>query len=105
MRFQDSWQAVWEQFGLHVSGMTDLFPDDFSVAGLRLDADDAHTGTRTYRLELFRDKEHFCDADLVGPVHHYERSFPAKLRRIRVVSPDGVEIGACPVPPRSNGIS
>ena len=100
---RDSWQAVWEGHLLHVSGMTDLYPNDFSTAHLESVADDRRTGTRTYRLGFARDKEPFCDEVGVGPVHHYEASLPRDIRQLRIVSPDGTELGTCAVPPPASG--
>ena len=89
MSIDDSWRADWEAGGLHVSGMTDLFPNGFSTASLRREDAVDDPDTVTYRLVFHRDKEPFCDKDLVGPVHHWERSVPAGVRRIRIVFPDG----------------
>ena len=100
MNLRDSWQATWERRLLHVSGMTDLYPNDFSTAHLDFDKDDERTGTRTYRLGFARDKEPFCDKDRVGPVNHYEASVPRHIRFLRIVKQDGEEIGRCAVPPR-----
>jgi len=99
MDLRDSWRAAWERKLLHVSGMTNLYPNDFSTAQLRFDSDDKRTGTRTYRLGFARDKEPFCDKDRVGPVHHYDGYVPRHIRRIRVLSADGTELGTCAVPP------
>jgi len=104
MNLRDSWRATWEADGLHVSGTTDLFPNDFSTVRLELGSDDGAAGVRTYRLAFFRDKEPFCGADLIGPVHHLDRSAPARTRRIRILSPTGVEVGACAVAPREIAI-
>jgi hypothetical protein len=69
--------------------MTDLFPNDFSTASLqRADARD-DPETVIYRLLFHRDKEPFCDKNRVGPVHHWEPSVPADVRRIRIIFPDG----------------
>ena len=103
MSFRDSWAAAWERNLLHISGTTDLYPNDFSTAHLQFDSDDERTGTRTYRLGFARDKEPFCDKDRVGPVHHYERLVPRGIRRIRVLSDDGTELGTCAVPPLAHG--
>jgi hypothetical protein len=35
MDLRNSWRAAWEPDGLHISGTTDLFPNDFSTAQLR----------------------------------------------------------------------
>jgi len=103
MDLRDSWHAAWERNLLHISGTTDRYPNDFSTAHLRFEADDRRTGTRTYRLGFARDKEPFCDKDRVGPVHHYDASVPREIRLIRVVSADGMELGSCSVPPFAHG--
>ena len=95
MSIADSWRADWEAGGLHISGMTDLFPNDFSTASLRREDAVDDPDTATYRLVFHRDKEPFCDKNLVGPVHYWERSVSAGVRRIRIVFPDsrgGVEL-------------
>ena len=97
---RDSWQAAWEGGLLHVSGTTDLYPNDFSTAHLDFVADDVRSGTRIYRLGFARDKEPYCDADRVGPVHHYDPSVRREIGRIRIVSADGTELGTCAVPQR-----
>ena len=99
MDLHNSWRARWEAGRLHISGTTDLFPNDFSTAQLRLESDDRAAGVRTYRLAFSRDKEPFCGKDLVGPVHHYERSVPPEIRIVRVVDPAGLEVGVCAIPP------
>ena len=99
MTFRDSWRASWEADGLHISGTTDLFPNDFSTVQLQFESDDRVTGVRTYRLVFSRDKEPFCGKDLIGPVVHVDRSAPEAIRAIRVVSPAGVEVGRVPFDP------
>jgi hypothetical protein len=89
MSLDDSWRADWEARGLHISGTTDLFPNDFSTASLhRADGCD-DPETVVYRLLFHRDKEPFCDTNRVGPVHYWEPSVPAAVRRIRIIFPDG----------------
>jgi hypothetical protein len=95
---ENEWRAKWEADGLHIVGITDLFPNAFSTAHLGFESDDPLTGTRTYRLQFARDKEPFCGQELVGPVHHLEQSLPATIRNVRVLSPNGVEVGYCAVP-------
>jgi len=104
MGLRNSWQAAWENDRLHISGITDLFPNDFSTAQLRLESDDTAAKARIYRLVFSRDKEPFCGKDLIGPVHHYERGLPQTIEQVRVLSPDGVEAGTCMIPrrPRAN---
>jgi len=99
---EDSWRADWEAGGLHISGMTDLFPNDFSTASLHREDALQYPDTVTYRLVFHRDKEPFCDKDLVGPVHYWEASLPAGVHRIRIIFPDergGVEIAIPRRPP------
>jgi hypothetical protein len=102
MSVEDSWRADWEAGGLHISGMTDLFPNDFSTASLHREDALQYPDTVTYRLVFHRDKEPFCDKDLVGPVHYWEASLPAGVHRIRIIFPDGrggVEIAIPRRPP------
>lgn len=89
MSVEDSWRADWEPGGLHISGMTDLFPNDFSTASLRREDAPDDPDAIAYRLVFHRDKEPFCDKNRVGPVHYWEPSVPAGVRRIRIVFPDG----------------
>ena len=102
MSLEDSWRADWEAGGLHISGMTDLFPNDFSTASLHREETRDDPDTVAYRLVFHRDKEPFCDQNLVGPVHYREPSLPAGVRRIRIVLPDGrgeVELAVPQRPP------
>jgi hypothetical protein len=101
MKFRDLWRAAWEGRTLHVSGMTDLFPNDFSTASLLREDTREDRSVVTYKLVFNRDKEPFCDKDGVGPVHCYENAFPAGARRIRVVLPGDAEVIEIDVPPRS----
>jgi hypothetical protein len=87
MKFRDSWRAVWTLNVLHISGTTDLFPNDFSTASLERDETLDEAATVAYRLVFDRDKEPFCDKDLVGPVRYLESSLPVGARRLRVVLP------------------
>jgi hypothetical protein len=91
-----SWQAAFEDGTLHISG-TAKYPNSFSVAGLeRVITQTREPGVLTYRVAFYRDKEPYCDSDLIGPVHHFERHLPAGIVRIRVLFDGGqVEI---PVP-------
>ncbi len=100
MDLRNSWRAAWEKMGLHISGTTDLFPNDFSTAHLRPESDDREAGVRTYRLGFARDKEPFCGTDLVGPVHHWDRNISHDIRVVRVLSPTDVEIARCVIEPR-----
>jgi hypothetical protein len=98
MSFSDSWTAHWESLGLHIAGMTDRVPNTFSTARL-VHVPAEESDTRTYRLMFGRDKEPYCDHNLVGPVHHLDSSAPRSVRRIRVLSGDGVEIAVFAVRP------
>ena len=100
MRFAESWKAVWEGRVLHISGTTDRFPNDWSTASLRREHSDRGDATVRYTLEFHRDKEPFCDKDLVGPVHHYETSVPSGASRVRVTTPDGQDFVEFELPRR-----
>jgi hypothetical protein len=78
-----SWKAEFDGGTLHISGVVE-FPNDFSTASL--ERVDSHVGSEvvTYRVVFHRDKEPYCDPDLIGPVHYYERNLPLGARRIRV---------------------
>lgn len=36
MNFKETWKAEWENGALHISGVTDRFPNEFSTASLVL---------------------------------------------------------------------
>ena len=78
-----SWKAEFDGGALHISGAV-KYPNDFSTASL--ERVDSHVGSEvvTYRVVFHRDKEPYCDPDLVGPVHYHERNLPLGVRRIRV---------------------
>ena len=83
MSTPQSWKAEFEGSTLHISGVV-KYPNDFSTASLErvdLHADPEVIG---YRLVFHRDKEPFCDPNLIGAVHYYERHVPAGAARIRV---------------------
>ena len=84
MRYRSFWVAVWEKDILHISGITDRFPNDFSVGTLQRVGHDESSGTVTYRLVFNRDKEPYCDKDLVGPVHYFERELPPSTTQLRI---------------------
>ena len=88
MAFEDSWRADWEAGSLHISGTTDLFPNDFSTASLRREDALGDSHTVTYRLVFHRDKEPFSDKTGVGGVHYWERSAPPSARLIRIILPE-----------------
>ena len=72
-------------------GSATRYPDDHSTAGLAREPDDpAAPDLLLYRVVFHRDKEPFCDEDLIGPVHHYEPTVAPRKTRIRVTSPEGV---------------
>jgi hypothetical protein len=103
MSIEKSWRADWDADGLHISGMTDLFPNDFSTASLHRDDALDDPDTVGYRLVFYRDKEPFCDRNLVGPVHHWEPSVLPGVLRIRIVFPDGRGGVELAVPRRPQG--
>ena len=80
---QPSWKAEFEGSTLHISGVA-KYPNDFSTASL--ERVDSHAGSKvvSYRVVFHRDKEPFCDLDLIGPVHYYERNLPRGATHIRV---------------------
>jgi hypothetical protein len=92
MRFKDSWTAAWEGGILHISGTTDLFPNDFSVATLERSPEAAPAGIVSYRIVFNRDKEPYCDKDRVGPVHYFESRLPPRARRVRIEAGDGERV-------------
>ncbi|MBW3624973.1 MAG: hypothetical protein KY468_16365, partial [Armatimonadetes bacterium] len=68
VNYRESWRAVIEDGVLHISGITDKFPYDFFTSGLeRLGSSG---DMLLFRLVFHRDKEPFCDSNLVGPVYH-----------------------------------
>jgi len=87
---QPRWEAHFEHGSLHVSGSAIKYPNDFSTASLARQPDDpAHPDVLIYHVVFHRDKEPFCDADLVGPVHYFEQVIPRGKRRIRVIAAEG----------------
>ena len=92
MSLPDSWRAEWRGRHLVISGITDLFPNDFSTASLRREPDGDDPQTVTYRLTFARDKEPFCGTDLVGPVTYFENSLDSRVRRLRIIAPNGDQL-------------
>ena len=85
------WQAKFEDGTLHISG-TVKYPRDFVVAGLERIITRAPE-IAVYRIVFHQDKEHFCDLNLIGAVHHFEPNLPPEITRIRVLVDNGqVEI-------------
>jgi hypothetical protein len=97
MKFKDSWTAEWEGHVLHISGLTDRFPNSFSTASLRRIASQI-AGAVAYQIEFHRDKEPFCDPDLVGAVHYYEQAFPSDARLITISVPGESDAATVQVP-------
>ncbi|MGH2829971.1 MAG: hypothetical protein ACRDJM_05760 [Actinomycetota bacterium] len=97
MRFAESWKAEWEGDVLHISGVTDAFPNDFSTASLRHISTDSHIAA--YIVVFHRDKEPFCGPDLVGPVHFFERALERGVKTIRIIAPGRTDHVDVPVPP------
>ena len=91
MKYRDTWKAAWEDDTLHISGKTDLFPNEFSTSSLEKIDD---LGLLAYRIAFYRDKEPFCDSDLVGEVHYFETNFPSNIHTVRIyaLGEDYVEI-------------
>ena len=101
MSLANSWRAEWRERVLVISGTTDLFPNDFSTAALRREPGGRDSEIATYRLTFARDKEPFCGPDLVGPVSHYESSLEPRIRRLKIVAPNGHELAVITVPHRA----
>jgi|SRR5688572_13613264 hypothetical protein len=96
---QPSWKAEFEGSTLHISGVA-KYPNDFSTASLERVDSDAGSDVVSYRVVFHRDKEPFCDLDLIGPVHYYEQHLPNGAARIRVTV--GTEQIEFPIPYRAN---
>jgi hypothetical protein len=94
MNHKETWQASWENGVLHISGITDLFPNEFSTSSLERIEND---GDLLYKIVFHRDKEPFCNSDLVGPVHYFESNLPKGIKAIKIMDGknDHVEI---PIP-------
>ena len=99
MNFKESWTAEWNGHVVHISGVTDRFPNSFSTASLkRIDSQSA--GSVAYQIEFHRDKEPFCGPDLVGSVHYYEQAFPSDMRLITISVAGESDAAAIQVPKR-----
>lgn len=88
----DGWAAV-SGWTLQVRGVA-RYPNDFSTATLEpMTEATLPRGTRAFRVVFHRDKEPFCDVDLIGPVTYYDRSLRNRwLQVVRVfVTPERYE--------------
>jgi hypothetical protein len=87
-------RAVYRDGTLRVEGRA-RYPNDFSTATLepRPQQSPTPSSRRAFSLVFHRDKEPFCDVDLIGPVVYYVRSADfAATEAIRVyVTPDRYE--------------
>jgi hypothetical protein len=85
------WEAHYDRGALHIAGSATRYPDDSSTASLAREPDDPSAPELlVYGVVFHRDKEHFCDVNLIGPVHYFERHVPAHKSRIRVIAAEGV---------------
>jgi len=98
MNHRDSWLATWEGNSLHISGTTDLFPDRFSTASLSRVGSEAQVAR--YRIRFGRDKEHFCDNNLTGAVHHWDNVVPVSAAWVQIEVPDGSDHVRIEIPSR-----
>lgn len=99
MNLKETWEALWENGTLHIKGVTDEFPNDFSTSSLNLIGVSDDRLVLLYELVFHRDKEPFCDKDLVGPVHHWERNVANEIQRLMIRGADG-DCVVIPVPIR-----
>lgn len=82
MNFKDTWKAEWENGILHISGTTDLFPNEFSTSSLeRVEAGNI----LSYKIIFNRDKEPFCSKELVGSVNYFENNIPTKAKSLKIL--------------------
>ena len=82
MNYKDTWKAEWKNGILHISGTTDLFPNEFSTSSLeRIEGNDEVS----YKIVFHRDKEPFCSKDLVGPVHYFESDTPENAKTLKII--------------------
>jgi hypothetical protein len=87
----NDWNATHIQGGLKIHGKA-RFPNDFSTSSLkRRQYSLADKDTLTFDLLFHRDKEPYCDRNLIGPVQHFERHLPESISQIKVISDDGQE--------------
>jgi hypothetical protein len=83
------WHATVENAGLRIKGKA-LYPNDFSTSSLKRRLYTlADKETLTFELHFNRDKEPYCDKNLIGDVHHFERHIPEMISIVRVISDDG----------------
>ncbi len=97
MNLKETWGALWEDGILHIQGVTDEFPNDFSTSSLKHLGLSDDRNALLYELVFHRDKEPFCDKDLVGPVHYWERNLPGGIQSLVVRGADG-DCVVIPVP-------
>ena len=98
MRFKESWKAEWEADVLHISGVTDQFPNDFSTSSLRREKSTG-PGVAVYAVVFHRDKEPYCDPNLIGPVHFFERDLEPGTHTLRITAPGDLDHVDLAVPP------
>ena len=86
MNYSETWKVEWDKAVLHVSGMTDLFPENFATSHLRRKTVVIKDEASAVRFDLgfARDKKPFCTEDLVGFVHHWNAAFPEAANVIRI---------------------
>lgn len=99
MNFKDSWKAEWQGGALHISGVTDRFPNTFSTASLKRIGSDSE-GAVAYHIQFHRDKEPFCGPDLTGAVHYFERTLPLDVRSVTISFPGDPDFVTVQVPQR-----
>jgi hypothetical protein len=97
----NGWTLEWEGPVLHVAGLSDLYPNDFSTASLRADATSSTPDILAYRLKFSRDKEPFSEKG-VGPVHYWEHHVPNGARVVRILTPAGGFIADVVIPGRAS---
>ncbi|HVE78210.1 MAG TPA: hypothetical protein VNA89_05095 [Gemmatimonadaceae bacterium] len=100
MTHSESWRAEWEGAILHIRGVSDLYPDDFSTASLMPDPASGAPHVLAYRIAFARDKEHFSSGR-VGPVDHWEHHVPAGVRIVRILTPAGEFVADVRIPGRA----
>ena len=94
MNYKETWQVKWDKDVLYISGTTDLFPNNFSTSTL-IKIDD-EIGL-SYRIAFNRDKEPYCNKDLVGPVNYIEHNVPNGVKSIKIYGDEGEYI-ELPIP-------
>jgi len=94
MNYKETWQAEWDDGALHISGTTDLFPNDFSTSTLtRIEGESG----LSYRIAFHRDKEPYCNNELIGPVHYVEHNIPGGAKTLKVFG-EGNQYIEFPIP-------